>query len=61
MQFPNNYNNLAELLIKGTMQEFLLFCENNGDYSAYQVNNWVNIKIAIYLEELIKKGVIIVK
>ncbi len=61
MIFPDNYKNLADLLTKGTMQDLLIFIDNNKEFSGYVINNWVNIKIAFYLEEIAKKGVIIIK
>lgn len=59
MIIPDIYPELKDLLIKGSMQE-LLEWNNEIRVSGYQLNNLVNIKIALYLEEIAKRGVIVV-
>ena len=57
---PDNYKDLNELLIKGTIQDLLAF-NNEVRLSQYALNNLIKIKMALSLEEIAKKGVIIIK
>ena len=60
MIIPDNYKTMNDLLIKGTMQELLTY-NNDVKLSQYTLNTLLKIKIALSLEEIAKKGVIIVK
>ena len=59
MIIPEIYPNLNDLLIKGTVQELLIW-NSQVQLSQYALNNLIKIKIALSLEEISKKGVIIV-
>ena len=60
MIIPDVYKDLNELLIKGTIQE-LLSWNSEVRLSQYALNNLIKIKIALSLEEIARKGVLIIR
>ena len=61
MIFPEEYPTLQLLLIKGTMEDLLRFIEENKPVSMYLQAHWIRIKNTLILEEIARRGLIIVK